>query len=447
MNIFYKTLILIVASFCFLSFSYGDIENATVTEYKFKNEMTNDLTETFTLDNTLKSENQLNFNGEILRSSKNITITYQNKIIFENETELNPVAIKQAQMLGGTAVLFDTLVSNGENLRNIVNYLYPELFDKIDTVIKGYEKAAVNAKAFIKRDENGVSFSYTDEVRGKEADRYSLFKELFEKEEKTVELSITETEPRITRNELEKCSYFVSSAKTDYTNSPSGRKNNIAVASNSLFGKEIADGEIFSFNETVGERTKERGYEKAKTIVGGKYVEDYGGGVCQVATTIFNALLKAGLTIVESSNHSIAPSYVGISRDAMVSSFSDLKMKNDTGSPIFITGKADGKELLFEIYSSQKNREIKLSGIVTKVIKPPVSEYIYGTENKYGTQAGEEYVLEKSREGYICELYADIYEGDEFKIRKLLRKNYYPPAKGIIYVYQPLQTESGKETE
>ena len=333
MNIFYKTLILIVASFCFLSFSYRDTENATVTEYKFGNEMTNDLTETFTLDNTLKSENQLNFNGEILRSSKNITITYQNKIIFENETELNPVAIKQAQMLGGTAVLFDTLVSNGENLRNIVNYLYPELFDKIDTVIKGYEKAAVNAKAFIKRDENGVSFSYTDEVRGKEADRYSLFKELFEKEEKTVELSITETEPRITRNELEKC----------------GRKNNIAVASNSLFGKEIADGEIFSFNETVGERTKERGYEKAKTIVGGKYVEDYGGGVCQVATTIFNALLKAGLTIVESSNHSIAPSYVGISRDAMVSSFSDLKMKNDTGSPIFITGKADGKELLFEI--------------------------------------------------------------------------------------------------
>ena len=417
MNIFYKTLILIVASFSFLSFSYRDTENATVTEYKFGNEMTNDLTETFTLDNTLKSENKLNFNGEILRSSKNITITYQNKIIFENETELNPVAIKQAQMLGGTVVLFDTLVSNGENLRNIVNYLYPELFDKIDTVIKGYEKAAVNAKAFIKRDENGVSFSYTDEVRGKEADRYSLFKELFEKEEKTVELSITETEPRITRNELEKCSYLVSSAKTDYTNSPSGRKNNIAVASNSLFGKEIADGEIFSFNETVGERTKERGYEKAKTIVGGKYVD------------------------------SIAPSYVGISRDAMVSSFSDLKMKNDTGSPIFITGKADGKELLFEIYSSQKNREIKLSGIVTKVIKPPVSEYIYGTENKYGTQAGEEYVLEKSREGYICELYADIYEGDEFKTRKLLRKNYYPPAKGIIYVYQPLQTESGKETE
>ena len=219
------------------------------------------------------------------------------------------------------------------------------------------------------------------------------------------------------------------------------------MASNFLFGKEIADGEIFSFNETVGERTKERGYEKAKTIVGGKYVEDYGGGVCQVATTIFNALLKAGLTIVESSNHSIAPSYVGISRDAMVSSFSDLKMKNDTGSPIFITGKADGKELLFEIYSSQKNREIKLSGIVAKVIKPPVSEYIYGTENKYGTQAGEEYVLEKSREGYKCELYADIYEGDEFKKRKLLRKNYYPPAKGIIYVYQPLQTESGKETE
>lgn len=442
MNIFYKPLFLLFILCCVSDLVISNINNAILFD------------STCTIESSVVSDNctarfsnnskEFNFKVETVSYKQNIKITYLDHTIYESQTEQNPIALKQAQMLGGTGALFETLVNNGESLRNIVNYLYPELFDKIEAVIKTYEKEAVDAKAYIKRNESGVTFTYTDELKGKEADRYSLFKELFEREEKTVELSIKETQPDIIRNELEKCSYCVASAKTDYSNSPSGRKNNITVASCALFGKEIADGEIFSFNETVGERTKERGYEKAKTIVGGRYVEDYGGGVCQVATTLFNALLKAGFTIIESSNHSIAPSYVGIARDAMVSSFSDLKMKNETGSPVFITGKADGKELLFEIYSADKNREIKLSGVVIKVIKAPEPEYIYGTENKYGTQEKEGYVLEKSREGYICELYADIYEGEEFKVRKLLRKNYYPPSKGIIYIYQS-QQETNEE--
>lgn len=107
---------------------------------------------------------------------------------------------------------------------------------------------------------------------------------------------------------------------------------------------EIANGEEFSFNAAVGERTEERGYSTAKVIENGKFVEGVGGGVCQVSSTVYNCALLSGLTVTERHRHSLAVSYVEPSFDAMVSySYADLRFYNDTGKSVFIVADADGE--------------------------------------------------------------------------------------------------------
>ena len=105
---------------------------------------------------------------------------------------------------------------------------------------------------------------------------------------------------------------------TNYSSSTDARKFNVALASKTLDNTLVDINGEFSFNYTVGERTERRGYKKAKIIVGGEFVDGVGGGVCQVSTTLYNAVLLAGLKIIECHPHSLPVSYVAPSFDAMV---------------------------------------------------------------------------------------------------------------------------------
>ncbi|MBR1984094.1 MAG: VanW family protein [Clostridia bacterium] len=138
---------------------------------------------------------------------------------------------------------------------------------------------------------------------------------------------------------------------TSYPASTEERKNNIKVASKSLDNVFVDSNSEFSFNDTVGPRTVNRGYKTAKIIFGGQFVDGVGGGVCQVSTTLYNAVLLAGLLISEYHPHSLAVSYVAPSFDAMVNSGSaDLKFINNTHNPIIIKSHADDASIKIEIY-------------------------------------------------------------------------------------------------
>lgn len=112
-----------------------------------------------------------------------------------------------------------------------------------------------------------------------------------------------------------------------------GRYNNIQLASKSCNNTIVWPGKVFSFNDVVGPRTPERGYAIAPVIGG----SDFGGGVCQVSTTVYNAALKAGLPIVERYGHSRPVPYVAAGRDATVSyNAADMKFRNDRPYPIIV---------------------------------------------------------------------------------------------------------------
>jgi len=157
-------------------------------------------------------------------------------------------------------------------------------------------------------------------------------------------LEIIKSSPRYSRQDLLNARQCVGSYQTWFHGSPA-RHQNIATALKSINNTVIWPGEVFSLNETTGPRTAEKGYLPAPIILNGGYDVDYGGGVCQVASTAYNAALLAKLPIVERHAHTKPVHYVPEGKDATVNyGHLDLKFRNNRNGPLIIkTGLQNGK--------------------------------------------------------------------------------------------------------
>jgi vancomycin resistance protein YoaR len=151
--------------------------------------------------------------------------------------------------------------------------------------------------------------------------------------------------------ELIKKTQLLYTFTTYFDGDNAGRAANIKLAAQKINGTILPAGESFSFNSVVGARTAQNGFNIAKIIEDGKYLDGVGGGVCQVSTTLYNAALLSGLEIVEYHPHSLSVGYVSPSRDAMVSgNYFDLKFKNNKLTPIYIRTNVDGGSVTCSIY-------------------------------------------------------------------------------------------------
>ncbi|PLR84611.1 hypothetical protein CVD25_00815 [Bacillus canaveralius] len=141
--------------------------------------------------------------------------------------------------------------------------------------------------------------------------------------------------------------------QTYFNSNNKNRAHNISLAVEALNNHILFPGEMFSFNHVVGKRTTKRGYLKARVIVKGEFSEGIGGGICQVSSTLFNAVDKAGMEIVQRYSHSRRVPYVPPGRDATVSWYGpDFQFKNKYNQPILIRAKAQGGTVVIKIYSS-----------------------------------------------------------------------------------------------
>ncbi|MEH7106727.1 VanW family protein [Bacillus sp. JJ1764] len=141
---------------------------------------------------------------------------------------------------------------------------------------------------------------------------------------------------------------------TSFNPSNKNRTNNIKLAADAINNYVVFPGETFSFNKVVGKRTKEKGYQRAKVIVRGEYSEDIGGGICQVSSTLFNAVDNAGLEITQRFSHSRHVPYIPPGRDATVSWYGpDFEFKNNYNQPILIRTRTLGGLLITKLYSSE----------------------------------------------------------------------------------------------
>jgi vancomycin resistance protein YoaR len=132
------------------------------------------------------------------------------------------------------------------------------------------------------------------------------------------------------------------------------RSNNIHLAAKAINNHVVFPGETFSFNKVVGKRTVAKGYLRAPVIIKGEFSEDVGGGICQVSSTLYNAVDNAGIKIVERFSHTRKVPYIPPGRDATVSWYGpDFEFKNDYNQPVLIRARTLGHLLIIKIYSSE----------------------------------------------------------------------------------------------
>lgn len=221
----------------------------------------------------------------------------------------------------------------------------------------------------------------------------------------------TQTLESVKRGTVKICAF---STRFDGSNLP--RAANIRLASSKINGTVLLPGQSFSFNRTVGARTRANGFQSAKIISGGEFVDGVGGGVCQVSTTLYNAAVLAGMEITEFHAHSLSVSYVAPSRDAMVSgTYFDLKFKNNTKTPVYVRMNADFSGVYCTFYGTDDG--VKRTFFSRKVgsVAPPADKITEGDEDK---------IISRSREGAVSEGYL-TEEKNGRRTTRLIRRDRY----------------------
>ncbi len=169
----------------------------------------------------------------------------------------------------------------------------------------------------------------------------------------------------------------VAGAVTELGDSSANRIHNVALMADILDNRLVMPGETFSFNDAVGPRSPERGFLEGQAIVAGLMVPSIGGGVCQVATTLYDAAFAMGLDIVERTNHSFYIYHYGPGMDATVSwGGPDLKFRNSLGHPVLIRATADASTMIVNLYSAPSDLTVETLVSERYEVKEPEKRYI-----------------------------------------------------------------------
>lgn len=191
----------------------------------------------------------------------------------------------------------------------------------------------------------------------------------------SIALDVAVDEPEGSAEQLAEVQDILGSFTTSYRTSNSSRSANVANGSNLINGITLYPGEEFSTYEAVSPFTQANGYYMAGSYLNGKVVDSLGGGICQVSTTLYNAVLNAELEVTERHNHSMIVAYVDPSADAAIaeSSGKDFKFKNNLDYPVYIESFVEDKKITVNIYGKETraaNREVVYESQVLEVIRP-----------------------------------------------------------------------------
>jgi len=251
-------------------------------------------------------------------------------------------------------------------------------------------------------------------------------------QERRAELTMRRVAAELTTDEAKGLGIVerISTFTTEYSSSNKPRVNNIHTLADALDGTLVAPGGTFSFNGTVGERTAAKGYQEAPAIVNGKLVPQLGGGICQVNTTLFNAVFFSGLPVVERVNHSQYISHYPKGRDATVSwGGPDFKFKNDTPNWILIATGYTNSSVTISIYGTNPGYKVAYeTGPWTNLTDPPVRE-VKDPELPVGTRI----VDERGVSGRTIVVTRVVTKGGA-EIRRDSFKSVYRPTQEVVRV-------------
>ncbi len=271
---------------------------------------------------------------------------------------------------------------------------------------------------------------------GVRIDREATFKALprfFQGEETIVASLVTEFEsvnikPEDIQNLVE-----LGSFTTAFNVNNVNRSSNLRIAASTLYGAVIPSDKEFSFNVAVGPREFSTGYKEAMVILQSEFKPGVGGGICQVSSTLYNAVVLANLPVVERHNHSVAVTYVVPGMDATVTYDSkDLRFRNDTGSPLCIKTAVEGGRLTVSILGKPSEPAVKVK---TEREVLEVINYKEIRKQDPGLLLGRERVDHQGVKGYRVRTYKLLYN-DQGKLlkRELISTDYYKPLNKLVFV-------------
>lgn len=289
-----------------------------------------------------------------------------------------------------------------------------KLLEFIDKECSGYTNKAKNAG--LKR-KNG-EFIITESENGQCVDESSTARLIMDKVDASVltdnPLQVTavivDDEPKYTSEDMSKCKDVIGKFSTKFTEGAVERSANLRNAVSFVNGNVIYPGDTFSVAKVIYPLTADNGYKEAPSYVEGEVVDSLGGGVCQVSTTLYNALLRAEVEIVERSPHSMVVSYVEPSMDAAIAGdYKDLKFNNNTETPIYIQGVVSSGILTFTVYGCEtrpSTRTIEFKSEKVETIDPGKDIV---TKDKTKPNDYKK-VTQEAHVGYIANLYKIVYE-------------------------------------
>lgn len=245
---------------------------------------------------------------------------------------------------------------------------------------------------------------------------------------------VTKTvEPRGDEEELAQITDLIGSYTTNFASSSAGRAKNVITGVSKVDGTILYPGEEFDLAKTVSPFTQENGYELAGAYQNGTVVESFGGGICQVATTLYNAVIRAELEITMRFNHSMLVHYVEPSMDAAIAgNYKDLKFKNNLDVPVYIEGYCSGGIIYFNVYGKEtrpSNREISFESETVSKTDPKVQFTMDAS-----LAAGSVSVTQSGQSGCIAQLWKIVKVDGKQQSRDLFNKSNYQATPKILTI-------------
>ena len=303
-------------------------------------------------------------------------------------------------------------IASGKDVAPVPGYDIDSVNRFIEYLSEFLDTPAVNSSITMKDNQ----IVYTLEAIGHGIDREALVETILNTDPlsgKTISIPIHDLEPTITQEMLQSKFVLRGSYTTSFSDSTKNRKYNIRFGAEKINGIILKPGDVFSANDTLGTRTRKNGWKNAGAYESGEVVQQAGGGVCQLSSTLYNAALYADMEIVERRNHSMPVHYVDRGRDATINSVGniiDFKFRNNTSSDVIIMAYTDGNILHMEIYGVPfETDEYDRIEIRTKQRGSVSIKTVYEYDDS--KPASYSKTITKGSKGYTVQTYKDYYLG------------------------------------
>lgn len=407
-------------------------------QYLIENNRINDISQpTNSIQNVFLSQN---FNKPKIDSLK-FTISYNGKTKNINDKNLIKSEICEVGLTGGNSIknIIDLLIKNGSTLEESFNKMYTNLNTEISEFIKEYEKKPIDSQVTFSPNEKEI-FKYTDSQNGILLNKEKFYQDLYDNLDKrkiNIELQLSTATPKFTKELNTTITKEVSHFITDLSTSKKNRFHNVTNALNKINGLVIQPNQKVSFNELTSPHSKENGYVSATVISNGEYVNGIGGGICQASTTVYNAVLLAGLEVQSVFKHSIPVKYVKMGFDSMVSNYADMVFTNTSEYPIYFKAYTDKENAYVYIYGKtmEENQKIVRRNEIVREITPPQTLTIIDEDGKYSPKVQYEdqsFELKYARTGYEVNSYLDYYTDGKLINTKKIRHEIYAPQGQVL---------------